>query len=81
MARPGNGKHELGGNGAAGTEAEKLWRHAESLAPGKPWRAIVREFGINEAVAVDCWRNKTVPPGIVHGAIGAIARFLELPAA
>jgi hypothetical protein len=49
----------------------------ETLAPGKPWRAIVREFGTNEAVAVDAHRNKTVPPGIVDT---AIKRFLELPA-
>jgi hypothetical protein len=71
-AKNGNGKACAGG-----TEAEKFWRHAETLAPGKPWRAIVREFGTNEAVAVDAHRNKTVPPGIVDT---AIKRFLELPA-
>jgi hypothetical protein len=64
------------GNGAA-ADAEKLWRRAETLAPGKPWRAIVREFGTNEAAAVDAHRNKTVPPGIVSS---AIERFLDLPA-
>jgi hypothetical protein len=65
------------GSSGNGTTAEKLWKHAETLAPGKPWRAIVREFGTNEAAAVDAHRNKRLPPGIVSS---AIERFLDLPA-
>jgi hypothetical protein len=72
-----------GGNGSSSTEAAatksatKLWQHAEKLQPKAPWRAIVREFGINEAVAQDAHRTHKLPPGITAD---AVSRFLELPA-
>jgi hypothetical protein len=69
-----------GGNGSSSTEAasaKTLWQHAEKLQPKAPWRAIVREFGINEAVAQDAHRTHKLPPGITAD---AVSRFLELPA-
>jgi hypothetical protein len=69
-----------GGNGSSSTEAasaKTLWHHAEKLQPKAPWRAIVREFGINEAVAQDAHRTHKLPPGITGD---AVSRFLELPA-
>jgi hypothetical protein len=70
-----------GGNGsspaAEPTPAQTLWQHAEKLQPKAPWRAIVREFGINEAVAQDAHRTHKLPPGITGD---AVTRFLELPA-
>jgi hypothetical protein len=42
--------------------AAKLWRHAAALDPVSPWRPIVREFGINSAVAVDLYRSGSLPP-------------------
>jgi hypothetical protein len=69
-----------GGNGSSSTEAasaKTLWQHAEKLQPKAPWRAIVREFGINEAVAQDAHRTRKLPPGITGD---AVSRFLELPA-
>jgi hypothetical protein len=66
-----------GSNGAETGSAKTLWQHAERLQPKAPWRAVVREFGINEAVAQDAHRNHTLPPGITPD---AAARFLELPA-
>jgi hypothetical protein len=72
-----------GGNGSSSTEAAatksatKLWQHAEKLQPKAPWRAIVREFGVNEAVAQDAHRTHKLPPGITGD---AVSRFLELPA-
>jgi hypothetical protein len=59
------------------TSAQTLWQHAEKLQPKAPWRAIVREFGINEAVAQDAYRTRKLPPGITGD---AVSRFLELPA-
>jgi hypothetical protein len=47
------------------------------LQPKAPWRAIVREFGIDEAVAQDAHRTHKLPPGITGD---AVTRFLELPA-
>jgi hypothetical protein len=57
--------------------AASLWTHAALLQPKAPWRAIVREFGINEAVAQDAHRTHKLPPGITGD---AVTRFLELPA-
>jgi hypothetical protein len=59
------------------TPAQTLWQHAEKLQPKAPWRAVVREFGINEAVAQDAHRTHKLPPGITGD---AVSRFLELPA-
>jgi hypothetical protein len=68
-------------NGTTSTEtasAKALRQHAEKLQRNAPWRAIVREFGINEAVAQDAHRrNHTLPPGITGD---AVSRFPELPA-
>jgi hypothetical protein len=76
QAKPNNG----GSNGSATAEtaaAKTLWQHAEKLQPKAPWRAIVREFGINEAVAQDAHRTHKLPPGITGD---AVSRFLDLPA-
>jgi hypothetical protein len=59
------------------TPAKTLWQHAEKPQAQAPWRAIVREFGINEAVAQDAHRTHKLPPGITGD---AVTRFLELPA-
>jgi hypothetical protein len=72
----------IGPAGAAAAAAEAafaktLWQHAEKLQPKAPWRAVVREFGINEAVALDAHRIHRLPPGITGA---AVARFMELPA-
>jgi hypothetical protein len=67
------------GGAAAAAEAasaKTLWQHAEKLQPKAPWRAVVREFGINEAVALDAHRIHKLPPGI---AADAVARFLAVP--
>jgi hypothetical protein len=74
-AGKGNGHGPNGGNGSAGpTPAERLWRHAAKLEPAKPWRAIAKEFGLNE---LDCYRRRgDIPPGLPPN---AIERFLELP--
>jgi hypothetical protein len=64
----GNGNAEI-------TAAQALWQHAEQLAPKTPWRAIAREFGTNEAQAQNCYRNRTLPPGMTAS---AVERFLEL---
>jgi hypothetical protein len=69
-----------GGNGStAGIEptAAQVWQHAEKLQPKAPWRAIVREFGINEALAQDAHRTQKLPPGVGPE---AAARFLEMAA-
>jgi hypothetical protein len=58
------------------TPAQTLWQPAKKLQPRAPWRAIVREFGINEAVAQDAHRTHKLPPGITGD---AVTRFLELP--
>jgi hypothetical protein len=69
-------------NSSNGTEAAvtksaaKLWQHAERLEPKAPWRAIVREFGINEALAQDAYRAHTLPLGLTGN---AVTHFLELP--
>jgi hypothetical protein len=62
--------------GAAAVTPARFWDHAKALAPTKPWRAVARELGINEAVALDCHRNGSLPPGL---SVAAITRFLELP--
>jgi hypothetical protein len=61
---------------AEAASAKTLWQHAEKLQPKAPWRAVVREFGINEAVALDAHRIHKLPPGI---AADAVARFLAVP--
>jgi hypothetical protein len=51
------------------TPAQTLWQHAEKLQSKAPWRPIVREFGLNEAVAPDAHRTHTLPPGITGDAV------------
>jgi hypothetical protein len=47
-----------------------------SLSPAAPWKAVVQEFGLNSALAVDHYRHRSMPPITP----AAAARFLELPA-
>jgi hypothetical protein len=70
-AKVGNGAEKA----AEVTPAQALWQHAETLAPKTPWRAVAREFGTNEAQALNCYRAGTLPPGMTPA---AIERFLEL---
>jgi hypothetical protein len=73
-----NGSGASGGNSAkVAATAQALWRQAEALAPKTPWRAIAREFGTNEAQALDAYRTRSLQPGMTAS---AIERFLELPA-
>jgi hypothetical protein len=62
---------------AEAASAKTLWQHAALLQPKAPWRAIVREFGINEAVALDAHRVHKLPPGITGD---AVTRFMAVPA-
>jgi hypothetical protein len=56
---------------------EALWAKAEALRPKDPWKAVARGLGLNEAVVLDAFRHRTVPPGAEDN---AIARFIERPA-
>jgi hypothetical protein len=73
--KPGNGK----GSGTIVpdlTPAQAVWRHAMALQPKFPWRLLSREFGTNEAQALDCYRRGELPPGLDDS---ALARFVKLP--
>jgi hypothetical protein len=61
-ARPAAAKPNDIDPAAEAALAAKLWRHAAALDPVSPWRPIVREFGINSAVAVDLYRSGSLPP-------------------
>jgi hypothetical protein len=62
----------------AGTAlAAKLWQRATELSPSAPWKAVVQEFGVNSALAVDHFRRRTMPPV----APAAVVRFVEAAAA
>ena len=50
---------------------------AEAIQPKTPWRTVSRAFGLNEAVVLDAFRHRAVPPGVEDS---AIARFIERPA-
>ena len=50
--------------------------HAALLQAKAPWRAVALELGINNAVALDCYRTHTLPPGVTEA---IVTRFLELP--
>jgi hypothetical protein len=63
------------GSGPAGQQwarLRRLWQqagsHAEALVPGKPWKAVAREFGTSEQQNLDAFRNKTLPPGMSEDA-------------
>jgi hypothetical protein len=55
--------------------AEALWRHAEKLTPGKPWRSVSRELSVTETDAKSCYAAMQLPDleEIV------MRRFLDLP--
>jgi hypothetical protein len=75
----GNGAHPStasGANGNAGPSAQAFWRHAEALAPQQPWKIVARTLGVNEQLAVDCHRHRTLPPGIDDD---ALERFIGRP--
>jgi hypothetical protein len=46
------------------------------LAPAQPWRAVSRRLDLNEALCVDAYRTKSLPPGLDPG---AVEMFLHLP--
>jgi hypothetical protein len=73
-ALAGNGQEQAKPEAKAPVTAAVFWRHAETLAPTKPWRIVARELGANEQLALDCHRNHTIPPGLTAS---AIERFLE----
>jgi hypothetical protein len=54
-----------------------MWRHAEQIEPQAPWKAVVREFGVKEAVAQQAYRSQSLPP---HVGPMAISKFLMLRA-
>jgi hypothetical protein len=53
-----------GANGSTEPVAATMWRHAASLHPKAPWKAVARAFSINEALAVDAYRSHALPPNI-----------------
>ena len=66
----GNGN---GGTGSAAALAAKLWQRATTLSPSAPWKAVVQEFGVNSALALDHFRRRSLPP-VAHA---AVTRFVE----
>jgi hypothetical protein len=75
------GRPRKNGSNGNGTEsavtAKAFWQHAEKLEPTRPWRAVIREFDVKEAIAQNCYRKLSLPPSI--GPM-AITKFLTLPA-
>ena len=69
---PSNGS-ELTANGRSGVSPKALWEHAAKLEPKAPWRAIVRELGVNEGAAQQAQRD-----GILPCTPRAAARFMTL---
>jgi hypothetical protein len=70
----GNGKGGTGGAETAETAlATKLWQRATELSPAAPWKAVVQEFGLNSALALDHFRRGSMPPV----APAAVTRFVE----
>jgi hypothetical protein len=67
------------GSGNGGAEpaetalAAKLWQRATTLSPAAPWKAVVQEFGVNSALALDHFRRRSLPP-VAHA---AVTRFVE----
>jgi hypothetical protein len=62
-------------NGVGAVSATALWKHAAKLEPKAPWRAVVRELGVNEGAAQAAHRNGTLPSNISPV---AATRFLAL---
>jgi hypothetical protein len=70
----GNGNGGAGGAEPAETAlAAKLWQRATTLSPAAPWKAVVQEFGVNSALALDHFRRRSLPP-VAHA---AVTRFVE----
>jgi hypothetical protein len=66
------------GNGQdAAVAPQAFWQHAEKLEPTRPWKAVVREFGVKEAVSQQAYRSQSLPP---HVGPMAINKFLMLEA-
>jgi hypothetical protein len=66
------------GNGeSVAASPQAFWQHAEKLEPTRPWRAVVREFDVKEALAQNCYRKLSLPPGV--GPM-AVTKFLSLQA-
>lgn len=70
IAKAANG----GGNGEVSPAA--FWAKARELSPTRPWRTVARRLDLNEALCVDHYRTKSLPPGLDPG---AIEMFLHLP--
>jgi hypothetical protein len=70
---------EAAANGSNGQDAavtpQAFWQHAEKLEPTRPWRAVVREFDVKEALAQNCYRKLSLPP---HVGPMAVTKFLML---
>jgi hypothetical protein len=49
---------------AAAETAAAFWKKAEALGPGKAFKVVARAFSINEAVALDAYRARELPPGL-----------------
>jgi hypothetical protein len=66
------------GNGTGPEPAitpQTFWQHAEKLEPTAPWRAVVREFDVKQAVAQQAYRSLSLPP---HVGPMAVTKFLNL---
>jgi hypothetical protein len=72
--KPKTNGAEAHGNGAT-ISAAALWEHARKLEPRQPWRAVVRELGVNEGAAQFAHRNLAMPADVSPV---AAARFLTL---
>jgi hypothetical protein len=72
---------EAAANGSNGQDAavtrQAFWQHAEKLESARPWLAVVREFGVKEAVAQQAYRSQSLPPRV--GPM-AVSKFLTLQA-
>jgi hypothetical protein len=62
---------------AADAAAVKLWERALELSPKAPWKVAAKRFHINEALALDSWRSRELPPGITSV---EVERFIAPPA-
>jgi hypothetical protein len=72
-ARPAAAKPNEADPAAEAALAARLWERATEISPTSPWRAVVQEFGINSALAVDHFRHRSLP----HVAPAAVERWVE----
>jgi hypothetical protein len=82
QAKAASGSNGGASNGHGATAAstptgEALWAKAEALQPKTPWRTVARAFDQNEALCLDAFRTRCLPPGVLDS---AVERFLETPA-